>query len=77
MIYLYILTILILAGIEGKPLISDQRWAELAIFSGLIVSGVVIIAVDTLAFDPPRISALIDIIFRPYTRFVNNLLTGF
>ena len=77
MIYVYILAILVLAGIEGKPLIRDQRWAELAIFCGLIASGVVIITIETLAFNPPRISAVIAIIFRPYTRFFNDLLTAF
>ncbi|NLJ76510.1 MAG: hypothetical protein GX325_04525 [Peptococcaceae bacterium] len=77
MIYLYILAILILASIEGRPLVRDQRWTELAIFSGLIVSGAVIIAVDTLVFDPPRVSALIDLIFRPYTSFIRSLLTSF
>ncbi len=77
MVYLYIIALLALAGIEGRPLIRDKKWAELAVFSFLMTAGTAIIAMNTLTFEPYRISVIIDSIFRPYTSFIINILTSF
>lgn len=77
MVYLYIFVIVALAAIEGRPLIRDKKWAELAVFSLLTVAGATVVAMNTVAFEPYRISALINFIFQPYTSFIINLLTGF
>ncbi len=77
MLYLCILALLALAGMEGSPLARDKRWAELTVFSFLMVAGIAIITMNTLIFEPFRISMVIDFIFRPYTGFIKGILTGF
>lgn len=77
MVYLYIFVIMALAGIEGRPLIRDKKWVELAVFSFLMIAGTAIIAMNTLAFEPYRASIIIDLIFRPYTSLIKNVLTSF
>jgi hypothetical protein len=77
MVYIYIITILALAGIEGKPLIHEKKWIELAVFSFLLITGTAIIVMDTVVFEPYRVSIIIDFIFRPYTSMVKSFLTSF
>ncbi len=76
-VYLYILVIIALAGIEGRPLVRDKKWAELAVFSFLLIAGTAVIVMNTVMFEPYRISTIIDIVFRPYAGAVKKLLTGF
>lgn len=75
-VYLYILVIMALAGIEGRPLVRDKKWAELAVFSLLLIAGAAVIVMNTVMFEPYRISTIIDIVFRPYAGAVKKLLTG-
>ncbi|MDD2553442.1 MAG: hypothetical protein PHP51_02575 [Desulfotomaculaceae bacterium] len=77
MVYLYIAVIIALAVIEGRPLIRNKKWAELAVFSFLIIAGAAVIIMDNLAFEPYRVSYIIDFIFRPYTSFIKNVLSSF
>lgn len=77
MVYLYIFVLIVLASIEGRPLIRAKKWAELAVFSFLMVAGTAIIAMNTLAFEPYRVSIIIDLIFRPYTSLIKNVLSSF
>jgi hypothetical protein len=77
MIYLNIIAILVLAGIEGRPLLHDRKWAELAAFSVLLLLATVIIIMDSVSKEPFRISIVVDLIFRPYTSMVKKLFTGF
>ncbi|MFX4263769.1 hypothetical protein ACOBQJ_16405 [Pelotomaculum propionicicum] len=77
MVYLYILALMALAGIEGRPLIREKKWAELVVFSILTLAGAAVIAMNSLAFEPYRVSMIIDLVFRPYTSFFKNILTSF
>lgn len=77
MVYLYVFVIMALAGIEGRPLVRDKKWAELAVFSILLLAGTAVIVINTVSFDPYRISTIIDIVFRPYAGAVKKLLTSF
>ena len=76
MIYLNIIAIITLAAIEGRPLLRDRKWAELAAFSVLLLLATAIIVMDSLSKEPFRISMIVDLIFRPYTSMVKKLLTG-
>lgn len=77
MVYLYIFVIAALSAIEGRPLIRDKKWGELAVFSLFTFAGAAVVAMNTVAFEPYRISVLINLLFQPYTSFLKNLLTGF
>jgi len=76
MVYLNVIAILVLAGIEGRPLLRDRKWAELAVFSVLLLIATAIIIMDSVSSEPFRISKIVDFIFRPYTTAVRKLLTG-
>lgn len=75
-VYIYIFVIMALAGIEGRPLVRDKKWAELTAFSFLLLAGAAVIVMNTVMFEPYRISTIIDIVFRPYAGAVKKLLTG-
>lgn len=77
MVYLYIIVVLLMAGIEGKPMVRDKKWAELAVFSFLTVAGAAVLIYDTAVFDPYRVSMILDLIFRPYTDLFESFLTSF
>lgn len=77
MVYIYVIILLTLAYMEGMPLIRKKKWAELAVFTVLMIAGTSIIVMNTVAFEPYRFSMVIDIIFRPYTNAVKNFITGF
>gem|GEM_PF-5039674 len=77
MVILNVIVILVLAGIEGRPLLRDRKWAELAVFSVLLLIATAIIIMDSVSTEPFRISTVIDLIFRPYTSMVKKLLTSF
>lgn len=77
MVYLYVFVIMLLAGIEGRPLVRDKKWAELAVFTFLLIAGAAVIVMNTVMFEPYRISTIIDIVFRPYASAVKKFLTSF
>ncbi len=76
MFYLNIIAILVLAGIEVRPLLRDRKWVELAAFSVLLLLAIAIIIMDSVSKEPFRISTVVDLVFRPYTSMVKNLFTG-
>jgi uncharacterized membrane protein len=76
MIYLNIIAIIALAAIEGRPLLRDRKWAELAVFSVLLLIATAVIIMDSVSKEPFRVSMVVDLIFRPYTSMVKKLLTG-
>ena len=70
----YVVCILGLAFIEGRPLVKAGKWKEMTIYSALLIAGLGIIIMDSISYHPLRISSLIDPIFRSYWNLVQGFL---
>ncbi len=76
-IFLYVVIISVLAGIEGRSLVSDKKWRELTAFSLILLLGLAIIIMDSLTHKPFRFMSIIELIFRPYSDAVKAFLHRF
>jgi hypothetical protein len=77
MVYVVIFIALALAVFESKPLIRNKKWVELAAFSILMTAGAALLVLGTTASGIYHISTLIDLVFRPYTKLIEDFLTSF
>ncbi len=76
-IFLYVVIISVLAGIEGRSLVINKKWMELTAFSVILLLGLAIIIMDYLTYTPFRFMSIIELIFRPYSDAVKVFLHRF
>ncbi len=75
--FLYIAAILGISSIEGRPLFRRKKWVELAVYFLLISLGTAVIVMDSLIFEPFRLTIIIDFLFRPYFMVIKSFLLLF
>ncbi|MGE5422574.1 MAG: hypothetical protein ACM3QW_04870 [Ignavibacteriales bacterium] len=77
MAVVYVIAVLGLGAVEGRPLIKEKRWFELIVFSVLLAAGLIIIVMDTVSYSPWRLSRILSVIFEPLSSFVKFWLLKF
>lgn len=76
-IFFYVVLILGFAGVEGRSLLREKKWAELVVFSLLLLAGLAILIMDSLTYTPIRVTKAIDYLFRPLYGVVKTFLLRF
>ncbi len=64
MLFLVIIPLVLIAYLEGKPLVEGRKWRELAVFTFLMALGAYLGIGQTLDFPIPNPTPLLEGIFR-------------
>jgi len=70
LLILIIAAALLIIFIETPALVRQRRWKELAVFSGFLISGLILGVILALHLAFPNLTQLTEAVFRPVQRLL-------